>query len=91
MSVKTRYYVVDRFEGAIAVLVGDDRSSHDVPRGSLPAGVEEDFVLRVPVVAGKPQWARAVIDHAERQRRLARSKAALEELKRRDPGGDIKL
>jgi len=51
VSEETRYFVVDRFEGAIAVLVGDDRSSFDVPRGALPAGVAEDAVLSVPVVA----------------------------------------
>ena len=91
MSEERRYFVVDRFEGAIAVLVGDDRSSHDVPRSALPAGVAEDAVLLVPVVAGTPQWGRAVVDHAERQRRLARAKAALEQLKKRDPGGHITL
>ena len=63
----------------------------DVPRSALPAGVAEDAVLLVPVVAGTPQWGRAVIDHAERRRRLARAKAALEQLKKRDPGGDITL
>lgn len=91
MSEETRFFVVDRIEGTIAVLVGDDRSSFDVPRSSLPAGAREDTVLRAPVVGGTPQWGRAVVDHAERKRRLARSKAALEELKKRDPGGDITL
>ena len=69
----------------------DDRSSHDVPRSALPAGVDEDAVLLVPVVAGTPQWGREVVDHAERRRLLARAKAALEQLKKRDPGGDITL
>lgn len=91
MKRKPHYYVVDRFEGKLAVLVGDDRSSHDVPKASLPKGCREDTVLRVPVVSGNPDFGRAVIDVAERERRLARAKAALDQLKRRDPGGDVTL
>jgi len=86
-----RYFSVDRLEGDFAVLVGDDRSSIDVPLRVLPAGIREDQVLRVPVAGGAPQWAQAAPDDAERSRRIARAKAALEELKRQDPGGDITL
>jgi len=91
MTDEWRWFTVDRVEGKVAVLLSDDHASFDVPRGALPKGAGEDAVLRVPVMAGAPDWGRAVLDDAERERRLARSKAALDELKRQDPGGDLTL
>jgi hypothetical protein len=82
---------VDRIEGATAVLLADDRALFDVPRSTLPKGAGEDSLLRAPVKAGAPDWSRAVLDDAERERRMARSKAALDQLKRQDPGGDLTL
>jgi hypothetical protein len=91
MTDEWRYYTVDRIEGATAVVLSDDRGSFDVPRSMLPKGAGEDSVLRVPLTGGAPDWSRAVLDDAERQQRLARSKAALDQLKRLDPGGDLTL
>ena len=88
----TIFYAVDRLEGQIAVLVGDDESTVEVPRSNLPARVREGSVLRVDLGPnGKPDWPSATIDDKERERRL---KAAQEQLKRMsesDPGGDITL
>jgi hypothetical protein len=91
MSEETRFFVVDRVEGTLAVLVGDDRATLDVPLADLPRGAREDAVLRVPVRGGQPDWSLAVVDRAERRRRLAQSRQALDELRKRDPGGDVSL
>jgi hypothetical protein len=91
MTDDWRYFTVDRIEGTTAVLLGDDRTAFDVPRSTLPKGAGEDSVLRAPLKAGAPDWSRAVLDDAERERRLARSKAALDQLKRHDPGGNLTL
>ena len=86
------YYSVDRIEGALAVLVGDDGSEHEVSRKQLPKGTVENSVLEVPLDgSGRPDWAGARLDPAERERRMQRALALLEELKKRDPGGDIVL
>ncbi len=54
------YYAVDRIEGALVVLVGDDGSQHEVPRKQLPKGTTESSVLEVSMDdSGRPQWAGA--------------------------------
>jgi len=86
------YFAVDRLEGRYAVLVGDDGSQHEVPRKQLPKGTTESSVLEVSLdESGKPDWAGARLDAAEKERRIKRALALLEELKKRDPGGDIVL
>lgn len=84
-------YVVDRFEGESAVLMGDDDSEFTVRRQLLPAGVHEGSVLRVPIRNQVPVWDRAVVDEAEGRRRDAEDQARLDRLRLRDPGGDITL
>jgi hypothetical protein len=86
------YYAIDRIEGQIAVLVGDDGMSVDVPKRVLPAGVREGSVLQVQI--GKdstPDWSNAVLDEAERERRVKEGRETLDRLRKRDPGGDITL
>jgi len=86
------FYVVDRFEGAMVVLVADDGATIDVPRSSLPSRIREGTVLRVRHTSdGKPEWSSAQVDEAERERRLKAARERLERLGRRDPGGDIKI
>lgn len=83
------YYVVDRFEGEMAVMIADDRRTFDVPRRELPRGCREGTVLRLE---GEPRdWVRAVIDEAERARRLERARDTLRNLGRTDAGGDVTL
>lgn len=85
-------FAVDRIEGQIAVVVGDDGKPHDVARSELPGGTREGSVLRVPLLAdGSADWSRARLDEAERRRRLAESRERLDRLRSRDPGGDIVL
>lgn len=86
------YYAVDRIEGNIAVIVGDDGTSVDVPRRTLPAGVREGSVLQVQTgMDGSPDWASAALDEAEQERRVKQARETLDRLRKRDPGGDIAL
>ncbi|HWO88386.1 MAG TPA: DUF3006 domain-containing protein, partial [Gemmatimonadales bacterium] len=85
-------FAVDRIEGQIAVVVGDDGKAHDVARSELPQGTREGSVLRAPLLAdGSVDWSHARLDEAERKRRLAESRERLDRLRSRDPGGDIVL
>ncbi len=93
MSEPQGIWVVDRIEGDTAVLVEDATGrSLDVARSLMSVSVEEGTVLRVPVTEeGRPNWRSAVLDEELRQRRLAEARDVLDELKRRDPGGDVVL
>ena len=86
------FYAVDRLEGQMAVLVGDDETTVDLPRRSLPARVREGTVLRVALGAdGRPDWASAKIDDKERERRLKAEQERLDRMSESDLGGDITL
>jgi len=85
------YFVIDRMEGKIAVVVGDDGRSFDLPKGQLPPGCREGTVLRVEARGGAIDWSEAVIDEAERRRRLERGRETLRRLGETDSGGDVKL
>jgi hypothetical protein len=92
MSEPERIWVVDRVEGRIAVLVADDNEETlDVLLGVLPPGSREGSVLRVGESAGEPLWASAVLDEEFRLERLRQAEAVLDDLRKRDPGGDIVL
>jgi len=92
MSEAERIWVVDRVEGRIAVLVADDdEETLDVPLNVLPHGLREGTVLRVTESEGHPLWASAMLDEELRLKRLRQAETALNELKSRDPGGDIVL
>ena len=92
MSEVERIWVVDRVEGGIAVVVAnEDGQAHDVPLSVLPSGSREGSVLRVGEGAGEPLWNSAVLDEKSRLERLKQAEAALDELRKRDPGGDIVL
>ena len=87
-----KWYAVDRIEGVQAVLVGDSGDEVSVQLDRLPSEVTEGAVLSVPVSASRGlDWDRARIDIAETQRRLREAREILEELRGRDPGGDIEL
>ena len=55
------------------------RDLHTVTRKLAAARAEPD------------DWSSAVIDRQEEERRLREAKQMLDEMKRSDPGGDIKL
>jgi hypothetical protein len=86
------FYAVDRIEGAIAVLVGDDAATTDLERSALPARIKEGTVIRVSLGSdGQPDWSTAEIDEKERSRRLKTAQERLKKLSENDPGGDIML
>jgi hypothetical protein len=86
------FFVVDRIEGKIAVVVADDGREFDVPRRDLPAKCREGTVLRIDgASAAKPNWADAVVDEAEQKRRLDSARDTLRRLGESDPGGDVDL
>jgi CO dehydrogenase/acetyl-CoA synthase delta subunit len=87
------FFVVDRIAGDIAVVAADDGRSFDVPRARLPKPCREGTVLRLEesVADQPPDWSRAVVDDAERARRVERDGQILQELENSDPGGDIDL
>lgn len=72
------------------MVVGDDGRSFDLPKRALPRGAREGIVLRLEA-GSPPDWSRAVIDDAERQRRLEQARETLRRLGDRDPGGDVTL
>lgn len=83
---------MDPIERDIAVLVSDSGATAQMPRVELPTGIREGAVLRVRFGAQNlPDWSTAVIDKEEERRRLKEAKEMLDDLKRSDPGGDIKL
>jgi len=85
------YYVVDRIEAKIAVVIGDDGRSFDAPVGDLPRGAKEGTVLRIEAGKGAIDWSRAQVDNAERDRRLKASREQLDRLRATDPEGDVEL
>jgi len=92
MSESERTWVVDRIEGEVAVLVADDdQEILDMPLNVLPRGLREGAVLRVAESNGHPLWVSATLDEESSLRRLREAETALDELKNRDPGGDIVL
>ena len=92
MSERERTWAVDLIEGEIAVLVADDNQEMlDMPLTSLPHGLREGAVLRVTENKGHLLWVSAIVDEELRLRRLTPAETALDELKNRDPGGDIVL
>ena len=93
MSERQSIWVVDRIEGDTAVLVEDGTGrSLDVSRSLISVSIDEGMVLRVPAAEeGNPDWRLAEPDEELRQGRLAEARDILEELKARDPGGDVVL
>ena len=87
-----KHYVVDRVQKGVAVLIGDDGDEVALPVHRLHCQVGEGTVLRVPLGGdNQPELLRAVVDEAERKRRTEAAAAALEELRKRDPGADVTL
>lgn len=92
MSIEYRHFAVDRIEKGVAVLLSDSGRTLEIGEGLLPEGAREGSVIRVAWnEAGEIDWNTAEIDEAERDRRLSEAHRVLDELKKRDPGGDIDL
>jgi len=85
-----KHYVVDRVQRGVAVLIGDEGDEVALPVHRLRCQVGEGTVLRVPLGGDdQPEFLRAVVDEAERERRREAAADALEERRKRDPGGDV--
>ncbi len=85
-----RLYVVDRIEGEVAVLIDEDERSVDAPLDRFQLPLHEGLALRVPIGdKGAPQGGKAEIDRREVE--MGETEEMLEELRGRDPGGDVKL
>lgn len=87
-----RTYVVDRIEGELVVLVDDETDEKvNLDSWELPA-VDEGTVLAVELDNnGKPKWGAVTILAEETARRKKAGDSHIEDLKKRDPGGDITL
>jgi hypothetical protein len=75
---------IDRFEGdkkQIAVLLADDGTQVNVPKGLLPRGVEAGDILSISIEK----------DAGATRKVAAETHEVQEELKGTDSGGDIKL
>lgn len=92
MSTDFELWVVDRFEDGVAVLVADEGGVVEVDAGRLPRKVSEGDVLRISRDAqGVIRWGATVVDAEATEARRKESGSILDELRRRDPGGDIVL
>lgn len=92
MSTELDRLVVDRFEGGVAVLVGADESTIEVDRSLLPRSARAGAVLRVARDdRGELQWSEAAVDEEATAERLSGAEEILDELRGRDPGGDVVL
>jgi hypothetical protein len=87
-----RIWAVDRIEGDIAVLVSDaDSKAIQVSLTKLPDGTEEKSILHVFERRDQPVWNSAVLDESIEVQIESEAEAIVEDLKQRDPGGDITI
>jgi len=79
MSTKKVKFIIDRFEGDIAVLVND--MTIGIPRFLLPREAKEGDVVIVEFN----------VDEEEAEKRKRETKAKLDKLREREEKGDIQL
>ena len=92
MATEHELWVVDRFEGGLAVLVGDEDGVIEVQAGHLPRGASAGDVLRISRDAqGVIRWGATVVDAEATAARREEAREILNELRGRDPGGDVVL
>jgi hypothetical protein len=91
MSTERRY-AVDRLDAGTVVLVDDDGHTIALPKSRFSPTIEEGMILFVPVDgSGTPDWYAARVDHAAADEISDESHETLDELLKRDPGGDVEL
>lgn len=90
---ETHWWAIDRFEGELAVVEIDGGRFLDVPRWLLPPEAGEDEVVRIERRVEHDGAVRllARIDAEETDRRRAEARRLIDELRRKDPGGDVTL
>ncbi len=87
-AVATRRYVVDRKEGTFLVLERDDGTILDVEADRLPRDCQKEGTV-FDVAAD--DWSKATRNRDEEQRRNRENKKTLDQLKKKDRGGDVNL
>lgn len=89
---ETHRLVVDRFEGELAVVQVNGGRLLDLPRWLLPPDTREGDVVEVTRIARAGSAGLQVhVDRAATDRAEERARQLLEELKNKDPGGDLGL
>ncbi len=84
--------IVDRHEGDLAVVEVDGKAFLDLPRWLLPRAARGDDVLAVTVEAESDRAVITVVRDADATARAkAEAAEAVQRLKRKDPGGDLRL
>lgn len=92
MCNESVFYAVDRLEGTLAVLISDSNQQQLVSLTNLPGGLREGDVLRLTLDSdGAPIWTSARFDKAESDRRMLGATKTLQDLRLRDPGGDLSI
>lgn len=86
-------FVVDRFEGDLAVVEVDGDRFLDVPRWLLPPGTREDDVVVLTVRSGPDGsvTCTARVDAAATAAAREEAERLVQRLRRKDPGGDLVL
>ncbi len=91
MATKQRY-AVDRLSAATAVLIDENGNTVAIPKDRLGVAPEEGMILFIPVdSSGTPNWDGARVDQEATEEARKEARKILDELKERDPGGDVKL
>ncbi len=91
MATEQRY-TVDRLSAATAVLIDENGNTIAIPKNRLGIAPEEGMILFIPVdSSGTPNWYEARVDHEAAEEARKEARKILDELKERDPGGDVKL
>ncbi len=91
MATEQRY-AVDRLDAATAVLIDENGHAIVIPKNRLGVAPEEGMILFIPVdSSGTPNWYEARVDQEAAEEARKEARKILDELKERDPGGDVKL
>ena len=89
---RTHQLIVDRHEGETTVVEVDGKTFHDLPRWLLPEAARGDDVIGVTVEAEADRAVITLVRDAEATARAQADAAdAIERLRKRDPGGDVRL
>ena len=87
-----RIWAVDRIEGEVAVLVSDTNNRIvEVSLKKLPKGTKEKSILHVFERRDQPVWGSAVLDESIEAQKESEAEGIVQDLKQRDPGGDITI
>lgn len=89
-------WAVDRVHEGVAIVVLEDADGEwvvsEVAADLLGDNAVEGAILRVPIgEVGEPVWSDAQRDPTAEGKRRSEAEETLEDLRERDPGGDVEL